>query len=531
MLNWPAVKGNAGRKTHQVAGGADCDAGRHARYFALAILLTAAFLRFYALGTVPRGIQVDEAMNGSNILQILETGRFQVFYPENMGREGFFINLQAIASYFLGNEPWVLRTVSALFGVLTVWTTYLLLRALLTVRIALFASFFVATSYWHLMLSRMGTRAITAPFFLTLALYLLLSGFERVRRGEPFLGRMIAAGAVYGLGFHTYTAFRVSPLIAGGVLLYFFLSARKEACVPSFWKACGAFAATATVVVWPLLVYFIQNPAAAAGRASQVLVFSRSANPWMEILGNIWKTALMFFVSGDHNWRHNYAARSEVFWPVAILFAVGIGIAVMSVWKGTTVFAYALLLGWVAVGAIPAVLSGEGVPHALRSVLMIPAVFALAGVGAEAFYRRLSGMIPKAEVRSLVLALFLLFVAYDPYHTYFDLWANSPEVPGHYSKSLVELAERFNQTPSNAPRYLAVTSTGPSANGIPVLLMPFTYLTRSYTQKQQEETNIRYITPQNFRLPPGTNVAGKTFCQVVRDAMPGAPLTCLNLSY
>src|SRR3954470_4976051 len=103
MLHWPAVRGNAGRKRRHVAGGADPDAGWHARYIALAILLTAAFLRFYALGTVPRGIQVDEAMNGSNILQILESGKFQVFYPENMGREGFFINLQAIASYFLGN--------------------------------------------------------------------------------------------------------------------------------------------------------------------------------------------------------------------------------------------------------------------------------------------------------------------------------------------------------------------------------------------------------------------------------------------
>ena len=54
--------------------------------------------------------------------------------------------------------------------------------------------------------------------------------------------------------------------------------------------------------------------------------------------------------------------------------------------------------------------------------------------------------------------------------------------------------------------------------------MPFTYLTRSYTRKQQEETNIRYLTPQTFRLPPGVNTAGKTFCRVVQEAMPGAAL-------
>jgi len=60
----------------------------HARFILIAILALGAFLRFYQLTTVPSGIQVDEAMNGANILQILETGRFHVFYPENNGRRG-----------------------------------------------------------------------------------------------------------------------------------------------------------------------------------------------------------------------------------------------------------------------------------------------------------------------------------------------------------------------------------------------------------------------------------------------------------
>src|SRR5262249_11754846 len=149
------------------------------RLILIAILLFAAFLRFFELPTVPRGIQIDEAMNGSNILEIHETGRFQVFYPENMGREGLFINLQALASSILGDEPWVLRVVSATFGVATVWTTYLLARELFAPSIGLLTAFFLATSYWHLMLSCLGTRAVSASFFLTLTLYLLLTGFRR----------------------------------------------------------------------------------------------------------------------------------------------------------------------------------------------------------------------------------------------------------------------------------------------------------------------------------------------------------------
>src|SRR5215831_8422619 len=109
------------------------------RALLVAILAVAAFLRFYQLPTFPEGVQIDEAMNGSNILQILETGEYHVFYPENMGREGLFINLQAVASSILGNEPWVLRSVSATFGVLTVWTTYLIAAELFTPWIGLAA--------------------------------------------------------------------------------------------------------------------------------------------------------------------------------------------------------------------------------------------------------------------------------------------------------------------------------------------------------------------------------------------------------
>jgi len=65
----------------------------------------------------------------------------------------------------------------------------------------------------------------------------------------------------------------------------------------------------------------------------------------------------------------------------------------------------------------------------------------------------------------------------------------------------MDLADRFNQAPRTVPKYVAVTSTGLSANGIPVLLMPFTYATRSYTAKEQAETNIHYLTPQ--KLPAG----------------------------
>ena len=46
---------------------------------------------------MPHGIHPDEVMNGSNALEVIETGRPRIFYPENNGREGLFINAQTIS--------------------------------------------------------------------------------------------------------------------------------------------------------------------------------------------------------------------------------------------------------------------------------------------------------------------------------------------------------------------------------------------------------------------------------------------------
>src|SRR3989338_9423565 len=146
--------------------------GKH--FFYLAIILgLAALLRFGDLATTPPGLWSDEAMNGVNTIQALGGGNWKIYYPENFGREGLFINIQAIFVKFLGHEPWVLRLPSAIFGVLTVLGLYLMTRELFRLsansesssnkRIALFTSFFLATSFWHIIFSRMGFRAIMAP--------------------------------------------------------------------------------------------------------------------------------------------------------------------------------------------------------------------------------------------------------------------------------------------------------------------------------------------------------------------------------
>ncbi|MEK7151084.1 MAG: hypothetical protein AAB784_00005, partial [Patescibacteria group bacterium] len=80
------------------------------------IIIVAIFFRFQSITSTPPGLYPDEAMNGNNALEAIETGNYKVFYSENNGREGLFINIQAQSIKIFGpstgagqgNQPWVL---------------------------------------------------------------------------------------------------------------------------------------------------------------------------------------------------------------------------------------------------------------------------------------------------------------------------------------------------------------------------------------------------------------------------------------
>ena len=125
----------------------------------LIIVAVAGFFRLYQLGSTPPGLYPDEAMNGNNAVQTLETKNFKIFYPENNGREGLFINLQALSIRAFGAHPWSLRFVSALIGILTVVGLYLLVRELFEWRLAAIAGFLTAMSFWHVNFLSIGLQA------------------------------------------------------------------------------------------------------------------------------------------------------------------------------------------------------------------------------------------------------------------------------------------------------------------------------------------------------------------------------------
>ncbi len=490
-------------------------------------------------------------------MHALRTGAWGVFYPENNGREGLFINIQGFFVKLLGKEPWVLRTPSVLFGTLTVIGLYFLTKELFRVgkelkeddaeTVSLLAAFFAATSFWHINFSRIGFRAISAPFWIVWALYFLFLGYRKLR--ETAYGRpspayyaphtvlyFIMGGLTFGMGFHSYIAYRAMPAVILVVFLCFFLIARRDLWVRDFLVASGTYTFFSLVAAAPLLYYFATHPGSFFGRASQVAVTAGGEHVLRNLARNLAKTLGMFNVMGDYNWRHNFERRPELFWPVGICFVVGVALMIryllMAPGKETSAVVesssfmpavssflsrllseskipYATIISLIAVAALPVVASKEGIPHALRSLLLLPPAFMFAGFGALKIYNFTQELVCRfispasCRLSRVAFLAILSLLCAEAYTTYFILWGKNPNVAEEFAAADVALGEELNTLPASTPKYVIVKTAGPLVNGIPVSSQTVMFITDTYDKEQQEEKNIHYVLRGNESTIPG----------------------------
>ncbi len=272
------------------------------------------------------------------------------------------------------------------------------------------------------------------------------------------------AGLCYGAGFHSYIAYRATPAIVMVVLGLFFLECRKAGRLREWTLGTAGFLLMALLACSPLLVYFARHPGTFTGRVKEVSVLN-SKSPWSDVAKNTWKTALMFNVSGDQSWRHNVSKRPEIFLPVGLLFLWGGGLAVAKFKAAPLPHAVALV--WLVVGVLPAVLSNESVPHALRSLVAAPACFMLAGFAANRLWLWSSSRFStsKTAYAGMLVAVALTGEAY---HTYFFTFARNPKVQVPFQAAWTELAREINAEPDGVRKNLIVPGEPVDKRGVPL---------------------------------------------------------------
>ena len=471
------------------------------------IVLFASFLRLYHITTTPPGLYPDEAMNGNNALEVATTGHFKAFYPEDNGREGLYVNTLVFFIKAFGNEPWVVRLPAAITGILTVVGIYFLGAELLGEEAGLLAAFLLAACFWHIDLSRIGFRAIMAPFFLIWALYFALRSFRSKKEFGAWTYALLG-GVFFGAGFSTYIAYRIMPLL----FLVFIPFFRKH---PHFWRRTAVFVIVGVLVALPLGIYFLQHPGSFFGRTSEISVTS-TGNPIGAFTLNVAKTLGMFNFRGDGNWRQNIAGAPELFFPVGILFLLGIALGAASLVRSMRkrgpddpepwfpAFSMTLIAAWFAIGIVPAAASNEGIPHALRSILTLPPAILFAAIGGIWTYRAIRDGGFKKTAAALGI-LFILIVGINGYTSYFITWAKNPNVYGAFNGNYVQIGDEINALPTSTPKYVVVNAGGVLARGIPVPAETVMFVTDSFTTSTRRARNITYLLPgQEDLIPQGT---------------------------
>lgn len=476
--------------------------------FALAI-----FFRFYHIGSMPGGLFPDEAANGLDI-NSMQQGNLQPFYERGNGREALFFYLLWASVSLFGRSPLSHHLVSALIGLAATVFCFLVTRILFTDykgrqdaarhdrtislgrktlfesielavgapnTIALLATFLMATSAWHVVLSRTAFRANTIPLFVSATLYF---GLQAVR--SKTAGKRIAFGVLFGavgaLGFYTYIAYRVlAPLIIIYAAWPFLASVRTQGLrqtLAPYWKAVIGAVLAFTLCITPLAHYFYTHPDSFVGRSGQVSVFNPELNRG-DLIGTVAEvtrlSVLGYFTQGDTNWRHNISGQpflSSLFSP---FFFLGLLLVLWNALRylfapvrSKDKYPSFVLAGWFTAFLLPVITTAEGIPHGLRAIGTIPAVFIISAYGifvTASFVWHLVTTYPHGNPRmerllqlglQALVVVFFIGLPLQTFGSYFILAAQSPENFYAFRSDLTVVSDYLKTHGSRDTTYLVL---------------------------------------------------------------------------
>jgi 4-amino-4-deoxy-L-arabinose transferase-like glycosyltransferase len=482
---------------------------KNKKYIFLLIIAIAIFFRFFQLSSIPPGLYHDEAINANEAFFSLENANYRIFYPENNGREGLFIWLISLSFSVFGVSILAFKFIPAIIGTLTVIGLYLLTKELFSlsanhkpkaVNIALLSSFFLAISFWHVNFSRIGFRAILVPFLLVFSFYFLIKGFRKQSKNS-----LILSGFIFGLGLYTYTVFRLAALLLGTILLLFYVLYKKENLRKNFLKDASYILLAILIITIPIGIYYLNNPENFLGRTGQVSVFAQE-NPIKAFIQSMLVHLASFNFYGDANWRHNFSGNPQLSLLVGILFLIGIFLSFRELISSLKQKSYSLsiihliLISWLLIMTIPAALTYEGIPHALRTIGTIPVIYIFAALGACQTYNWLKSKISDKKLLTVVCLLFLSFLISSQLQKYFITWANHPETKNAFSYDYLKIGNYLNSLPEQTQKIVVVNASGvsvPYPDGLPMPAQSIIFIenaeygkTRSFYILEKDLNNI-----------------------------------------
>ena len=503
------------------------------------IILLGIFLRVYHIDQAPPGVYPDEAVNGLDAATANATGHYLWFYPANNGREGLFMNLIAICFKFFGISVLTLKLPSIIFGTLAIWGIYLLGAELFRSRnVGLIGAFLTAVSFWSINFSRIGFRAIMVPALLAFSFYFLFRGM-RTKKWHAFA----IGGLFFGLGLHTYIAFRIAPLIL--VVVLFALVLSREKFFKHYWWSIIVFIIFSALSAGPMLyTFFVAHPEYWQSRTSEISIMNPAVNQGhlLQTFGRTFGLSLAKYnFWGDQNWRQNFPPYAILDPLTGIAFLFGFIYSIIKFFhllfirfrrgiRDERLEVYTFLLSGFFIMLLPEVMGAEGNPHALRSIGTMPFVFIFSALAFNYFFGKTHAKtyLHKKLVGGLAIIILLSIGLFNPLK-YFVFWAHNPKTAEAFEANLAD-AQKYIHTLSpdeeiffvsgnmqrvplrlfnfNNPNFLDLHPT--EANDIqPKNSDKFTVVFTDY-QKEDIEKNLMTRFPK-LKLEERTDKAGMKF--------------------
>ncbi len=404
------------------------------KYLAFVILSLAFLFRAIDLDRFPSGFTPDEASFGYDAYCLLKTGKDQwgVSFPlvlKSFGdyKSPFYAYLTIPFIAVGGLNEVAVRLPNAIVGTLAVLAAYLLVEVLFKKKnLSLLASFLVAVSSWHIMMSRGAFEANLTTFFLPFGIYLYLK--KKYSLSALFLG----------LNLFTYHS---AKLITPIIFIALILITKKIKPVPSL-----IFIFFFVLTIYSLTLgggariaeRSITQGALEDGAKIKIDLIQKGMNPIVaRLLHNKYQVTISRFINnykqyfsykflfkdGPRETTYGMIPGQGVLYGFEGILLLGFIPLIYFKKIGKTVL---LLIAWLLISPIPAALSTGVGFSANRVETMIPVIQILEVVGVSGWLMFLKNI--KGKLRLIPIGIFSALALFEVLSFVKLYFTDSPEI-------------------------------------------------------------------------------------------------------
>jgi len=432
---------------------------RKSKILLIAILLVAAFLRLWKLTEVPVSLFGDELDVGYHAYSILKTGRDYSgnflplhFHSWAEWRTPLYLYAAVPTVAIYGISPLGVRLPAALFGILSIWGLYLLVKQLTkNKQLALLSAFVLTISPWHIQYSRAAFEVTMLLAFLLFGFYFFFKSLSIGEKGSKDGKWLCAASALL---VTTPLVYSTAKLFTPAILLVMIVLWKKEIFnlpkktltkVLLTLAVLGGITAYATLfsgggqrfnyigvftdpvipseVGTDRLRDSLMRGETGLGLTPQVSdrFFHNKVVFWSEnITRNILESFStdFLFIKGDINPRHSISEVGQFYRIEFVAMVLGL-LLFFSKYKDKRIKIFVAL--WLLLGVLPAAITRDGGKHATRLILILPPLILLISYGLIETTRLLKGNIKYLFLLGYSGLLVLGFITYQ--HKY---WVHNP---------------------------------------------------------------------------------------------------------